>query len=243
MHGPIFGEFMGTMVLILLGDGVVANVLLKKSKGENSGWIVIATGWGMAVVAGICTAVACGSPGAHINPAITLAVAILSHKWANVGPFWIAQIAGAFVGATLVWLVYLPHWRETPDSSAKLGIFCTIPAIRKLPANFLCEVIVTIFLVVVGFSFGSKELAPTGLAPGFSPWFWGVLVWVLGLGLGGPTGYAINPARDFGPRLAHALLPISGKGGSDWGYALIPVLAPLVGGALAAGIVKIAGIS
>lgn len=242
MHGPIFGEFMGTMVLILLGDGVVANVLLKKSKGENSGWIVIATGWGMAVVAGICTAVACGSPGAHINPAITLAVAILSHKWADVGPFWMAQVGGAFVGATLVWLVYLPHWRETPESSAKLGIFCTIPAIRKLPANFLCEVIVTIFLVVVGFSFGSKELAPTGLAPGFSPWFWGVLVWVLGLSLGGPTGYAINPARDFGPRVAHAVLPITGKGGSDWAYALVPVVAPLVGGALAAGIVRFAGI-
>lgn len=242
MHGPLFGEFMGTMVLILLGDGVVANVLLKKSKGESSGWIVIATGWGMAVVAGICTAVACGSPGAHINPAITLAVAILSHKWANVGPFWMAQISGAFVGAILVWLVYLPHWRETPDQSAKLGIFCTIPAIRKLPTNFLCETIVTIFLVVVGFSFGSKELAPTGLAPGFSPWFWGVLVWVLGLSLGGPTGYAINPARDFGPRLAHAILPISGKGGSDWGYALIPIIAPLVGGALAAGVVRFAGI-
>jgi glycerol uptake facilitator protein len=243
MHGPIFGEFMGTMVLILLGDGVVANVLLKRSKGEGSGWIVIATGWGMAVVAGICTAVACGSPGAHINPAITLAVAILSKKWASVIPFWIAQILGAFVGATLVWLVYLPHWKETPDASAKLGIFCTIPAIRKIPANFLCETIVTIVLVVVGFSFGSKELAPAGLAPGFSPWFWGVLVWVLGLALGGPTGYAINPARDFGPRVAHAVLPISGKGGSDWGYALIPVVAPLVGGALAAGIVKIAGIS
>ena len=242
MHWPLFGEFMGTMVLILLGDGVVANVLLKKSKGESSGWIVIATGWGMAVVAGICTAVACGSPGAHINPAITLAVAVLSHKWANVGPFWIAQIGGAFVGAILVWLVYLPHWKETPDQSAKLGIFCTIPAIRKLSANFLCETIVTIFLVVVGFSFGSKELAPAGLAPGFSPWFWGVLVWVLGLSLGGPTGYAINPARDFGPRLAHAILPISGKGGSDWGYALVPIIAPLLGGALAAGIVRFAGI-
>lgn len=243
MHGPIFGEFMGTMVLVVLGDGVVANVLLKKSKGENSGWIVIATGWGLAVVAGICTAVACGSPGAHINPAITLAVAILSNKWANVGPFWMAQILGAFVGAILVWLVYLPHWKETPDTSAKLGIFCTIPAIRKLPTNFLCEMIVTILLVVVGFSFGSKELAPAGLAPGFSPWFWGVLVWVLGLSLGGPTGYAINPARDLGPRLAHAVLPISGKGRSDWGYAFIPVVAPLVGGALAAGIVKFAGIS
>jgi glycerol uptake facilitator len=243
MHGPFFGEFMGTMVLIVLGDGVVANVLLKKSKGENSGWIVISTAWGMAVVAGICTAVACGSPGAHINPAITLAVAILSKNWSSVGPFWLAQILGAFVGAFLVWLVYLPHWKETPDAAAKLGVFCTAPAIRSLSANLLCETIVTILLVVVGFSFGSKELAPAGLAPGFSPWFWGVLVWVLGLSLGGPTGYAINPARDFGPRLAHAIFPISGKGGSDWGYALVPILGPLAGGALAAGVVKLAGIS
>jgi glycerol uptake facilitator protein len=243
MHGPFFGEFMGTLVLVLLGDGVVANVLLRKSKGENSGWIVIATGWGMAVVAGICTAVACGSPGAHINPAITLAVAILTKSWADVGSFWLAQILGAFAGATLVWIVYLPHWKETPVASAKLAVFCTQPAIRNFPANFVCEMIVTIFLVVVGFSFGSRELAPAGLAPGFSPWFWGVLVWVLGLSLGGPTGYAINPARDFGPRLAHAVLPISGKGGSDWSYALIPIIAPLLGGALAAMFVKLAGIS
>jgi glycerol uptake facilitator protein len=243
MHGPFWGEFMGTMVLIVLGDGAVANVLLKKSKGENSGWIVIATAWGMAVVAGICTAIACGSPGAHINPAITLAVAILSKNWSNVGPFWIAQILGAFTGAFLVWLVYLPHWKETPDASAKLGVFCTAPAIRNIPANLLCETLVTMLLVIVGFSFGSKELAPAGLAPGFSPWFWGVLVWVLGLSLGGPTGYAINPARDFGPRLAHAVFPLPGKGNSDWGYALVPIMGPLVGGALAAGIVKLAGIA
>jgi glycerol uptake facilitator protein len=243
MHGPFFGEFMGTMVLVVLGDGVVANVLLKKSKGENSGWIVIATGWGMAVTAGICTAVACGSPGAHINPAVTLAVAILSKNWSIVAPFWTAQVLGAFVGAILVWLVYLPHWPETPESSAKLSVFCTQPAIRNLPANALCETIVTILLIVVGFSFGSKELAPAGLAPGFSPWLWGVLVWVLGLSLGGPTGYAINPARDFGPRLAHTLLPISKKGASDWGYALVPILGPLAGGAIAAIIVKFAGIS
>ena len=243
MHGPFWGEFMGTMVLIVLGDGAVANVLLKKSKGENSGWIVIATAWGMAVVAGICTAIACGSPGAHINPAITLAVAILSKNWSNVGSFWLAQFLGAFAGAILVWLVYLPHWKETPDSSAKLGVFCTSPAIRNIPANLLCETIVTMVLVVVGFSFGSKELAPAGLAPGFSPWFWGVLVWVLGLSLGGPTGYAINPARDFGPRLAHAVFPLPGKGSSDWGYALVPILGPLAGGALAAGVVKLAGIS
>ena len=241
MHGPIFGEFMGTMVLIVLGDGVVANVLLKKSKGENSGWIVISTACGMAVVAGICTAVACGSPGAHINPAITLAVAILSKNWSNVGPFWLAQILGAFVGAFLVWLVYLPHWKETPDAAAKLGVFCTAPAIRSIPANLLCETIVTILLVVVGFSFGSKELAPAGLAPGFSPWFWGVLVWVLGLALGGPTGYAINPARDLGPRIAHAVLPIPGKGSSDWSYAWIPVVGPIIGGILGAGLYAVIG--
>ena len=243
MHGPFFGEFMGTLVLVLLGDGVVANVLLKKSKGENSGWIVVTTAWGMAVVAGICTAVACGSPGAHINPAITLAVAILTKNWANLGPFWLAQVLGAFAGAALVWIVYLPHWKETPAAPAKLAIFCTQPAIRNYGANFVCEMIVTFVLVVVGFSFGSRELAPAGLAPGFSPWLWGVLVWVLGMSLGGPTGYAINPARDFGPRLAHAVLPISGKGNSDWGYALIPIVAPLLGGCAAAAFVKVAGIS
>jgi glycerol uptake facilitator protein len=243
MHGPFVGEFMGTLVLILLGDGVVANVLLKKTKGENSGWIVIATAWGMAVVAGICTAVACGSAGAHINPAITLAVAIVSHQWSNLGLFWAAQFLGAFVGAVLVWIVYLPHWRETPDPNTKLAVFCTRPAIRVIPLNALCEVILTICLVVVGFSFGSKELAPpAGLAPGFAPWFWGVLVWVIGLSLGGPTGYAINPARDLAPRLAHAVLPIEKKGGSDWGYALVPVLGPLVGGGIAGLIVKLFGI-
>jgi glycerol uptake facilitator protein len=242
MHGPLMGEFMGTLVLILLGDGVVANVLLKKSKGENSGWMVIATAWGLAVVAGICTAVACGSPAAHINPAVTLASAFLSKNWSNVGPFWGAQVLGAFVGAILVWLAYLPHWRETPDKAAKLGTFCTIPAIRNLPANLLSEVIATVCLLVVGFSFGSKSLAPAGLAPGFSPWFWGVLVWVIGLSLGGPTGYAINPARDFGPRVAHALLPITAKGNSDWPYASVPIAGPMLGAAIAAWIIKAVGI-
>ncbi|HKW18726.1 MAG TPA: MIP/aquaporin family protein [Terriglobales bacterium] len=242
MHGPFMGEFMGTLVLVLLGDGVVANVLLKRSKGENSGWIVIATAWGMAVVAGICTAVACGSPAAHINPAVTLAAALLSKNWSNVLPFWGAQLLGAFVGAILVWLAYLPHWPETEDQGKKLGIFCTIPAIRKLPANILCEIIGTICLIVVGFSFGSKSWTQA-LAPGFNPWFWGVLVWVIGLSLGGPTGYAINPARDLGPRVAHALLPVKGKGGSDWGYSLVPIVGPLVGAALSALIIKLVGIS
>jgi len=242
MHGVFLGEFMGTLVLILLGDGVVANVLLKKSKGENSGWIVIATGWGLAVVAGIFTAIACGSPGAHINPAITLAVALLSGNWSNVALFWTAQVLGAFTGASLVWMTYLPHWKVTPDAGAKLAIFCTGPAIRNLPANLLTEIIATCCLIVVGFSFGSKAVSSTGLPAGFGPWLWGVLVWALGLSLGGPTGYAMNPARDFGPRMAHAVLPISDKGNSDWGYALVPVVGPLIAGGLGAAIIKVAGI-
>ena len=234
MHGPLLGEFMGTMVLVLLGDGVVANVLLKKSKGEGSGWIVITAGWGLAVTAGIFTAIASGSPGAHINPAVTLAVALLSHNWANVLPFWTAQFLGAFVGATLVWLAYLPHWEPTADQGAKLSVFCTAPAIRNLPENALTEIIATTTLVGVGFAFGASSVSATGLAPGFGPYLWGMLVWVLGLCLGGPTGYAMNPARDFGPRMAHFILPIAGKGKSDFGYALIPIIAPFIGGAIGA---------
>jgi glycerol uptake facilitator protein len=243
MHGPLLGEFMGTLVLILLGDGVVANVLLKKSKGENSGWIVIATAWGLAVVAGIFTAIAFGSPGANINPAITLTVALLSGDWSHVAGFWAAQFLGAFAGASLVWLTYLPHWKETPDAGAKLGIFCTVPAIRNLPANMLTEIIATTCLIVVGFTFGSKAVSATGLTAGFGPSLWGVLVWALGLSLGGPTGYAMNPARDFGPRVAHAVLPISGKGASDWGYALVPIVGPLIAGGIGAAVLKVAGIS
>jgi glycerol uptake facilitator protein len=242
MHGPFLGEFMGTLVLVLLGDGVVANVLLKRSKGENSGWIVIATGWGMAVVAGIFTAIAFGSPVAHINPAITLTVALLSGNWSNVGPFWTAQTLGGFAGASLVWMTYLPHWKVTPDTGAKLSIFCTAPAIRNLPANLLTETIATTCLIVVGFSFGSKAVSSGGLPAGFGPWLWGVLVWSLGLSLGGPTGYAMNPARDFGPRIAHAILPISGKGHSDWRYALVPVMGPLIAGGIGAAIIKLVGI-
>ncbi len=243
MHGPFLGEFMGTLVLILLGDGVVANVLLKKSKGENSGWIVIATAWGLAVVAGIFTAMAFGSPTANINPAVTLASAFVSGQWSNLGSFWGAQFLGAAAGAALVWLTYLPHWAVTPDKDAKLGIFCTAPAIRNLPANLLTETIATTCLMVVGFSFGSKAVSATGLPAGYGPWLWGVLVWALGLSLGGPTGYAMNPARDLGPRVAHAILPIPGKGGSDWGYALVPIAGPLLGGALGALILKSAGIA
>jgi glycerol uptake facilitator protein len=193
----------------------------------------------MAVMAGIFTAIACGSSAAHINPAVTLAVAILSGKWSNVLPFWIAQIAGGFVGAILVWLTYLPHWEGTEDQGFKLGIFCTAPAIRNLPSNLVTEIIATFGLVLIGFTFGATAVSPNGLPPGFAPYLWGCLVWGLGLSLGGPTGYAMNPARDFGPRMAHAVLPIPGKGGSDWGYALVPILGPLIGGAIAAAAIHV----
>jgi glycerol uptake facilitator protein len=242
MHGPFLGEFMGTLVLILLGDGVVANVLLKKSKGENSGWIVIATAWGLAVVAGIFTAIAFGSPAAHINPAITLTVALLSGNWSNLALFWTAQVLGAFAGAILVWMTYLPHWKLTLEAEAKLAIFCTVPAIRNLPANLLTEIIATTCLIVVGSSFGSKEVSASGIGVGLGPGLWGILVWAIGLSLGGPTGYAMNPARDFGPRVAHAILPIGDKRNSDWGYAFVPIVGPLIAGGIGAVIIKVAGI-
>lgn len=241
MHGPVFGEFLGTLVLMFLGDGVVANVLLSKSKGENSGWMVITTAWGLAVLFGILTSQAVGGV-AHLNPVITIALAVGSGEYGTVLPYIAAQMAGAFVAAILVWLVYLPHWAETENQGLKLAIFCTGPAIRNLPLNALCEFIVTTVFVVVGFSIGSKGVSATGLPPGFGPYLWGMLVWCIGLSLGGPTGYAINPARDLGPRLAHAVLPIAGKGSSDWGYALVPIAAPAVGGIAGALICKILGI-
>ena len=241
MTGPVFGEFFGTMILILLGDGVVANVLLSKSKGQNSGWIVITAGWGLAVLAGIIASLGVGGV-AHLNPAVTVALAVGSGDWATVVPYIAAQVAGAFVGAALVWLVYLPHWAETEDAGLKLAIFSTGPAIRNIPANALTEFLVTIVLVVVGFAIGSKGVSASGLPGGFGPYLWGMLVWGIGLSLGGPTGYAINPARDLGPRIAHQVLPIAGKGGSDWGYALVPVLAPLAGGVIGAVICKLTGI-
>jgi glycerol uptake facilitator protein len=222
------GELLGTLVLILLGDGVVANVLLKGSKGENGGWIVITAGWGFAVMCGVFIAQKFGSPDAHLNPAVTVAMAVKSGDFSNVIPFITAQLIGAFLGATLVWLTYLPHWSITEDKGAKLGIFATSPAVRNPTANIISEVIGTMVLIIVSSSFSAD------LPNGFAPYLVGMLVWSIGLSLGGPTGYAINPARDLGPRIAHAILPISGKGNSDWGYAWIPVVGPIVGGVLAA---------
>lgn len=227
MTSPLFGEFMGTLVLIFLGDGVVANVLLSKSKAQGAGWLAITAGWCFAVLAGIFTAAACGSASAHINPAVTLGVAIVSGDYSNVLPFVCAQLSGAFVGAALVWLHFLPHWPETPDPSLKLAVFCTAPAIRKPGDNLISEALGTLVLVFVGGCISAKAAAGSGA------YLVSCLVWGIGLSLGGTTGYAINPARDLGPRLAHAVLPVSGKGPSDWGYAAIPVVGPLIGGGLA----------
>ena len=242
MSSPFVGEFAGTLVLTLLGDGVVANVLLKRSKAEGAGWMVIATGWAFAVLCGIFTAVAFGSPDAHINPAVTLASALMSSSFSKIVPYWSAQLLGAFAGAVLVWLFFLPHFKITDDQDIKRAVFCTAPAIRNYPSNLFCEMLGTTLLIVVIAAIGSRSLAPVGLAPGISPYFVSILVWAIGLSLGGTTGYAINPARDLGPRLAHALLPVAGKGSSDWAYAPVPILGPLAGAALAAVVIKAAHI-
>lgn len=241
MASPFFGEFMGTLVLILLGDGVVAGVLLKRSKAEGAGWMVITTGWAFAVMAGVFTAIACGSKAAYINPAVTLGFAVSSGDYHNVLPFIAAELLGAIVGAVLVWIHFLPHWRETADPSLKLGVFCTAPAIRNAATNLVSEVIATLVLVFVGAAIFAKPWAKTDLSGGLGPYLVGSLVWGIGLSLGGTTGYAINPARDLGPRIAHAVLPIHGKGGSDWSYAPIPVLGPLIGGAIAGVLIRVVG--
>jgi glycerol uptake facilitator protein len=241
MDKRILGEFMGTMVLVLMGNGVVAGVLLRKSKAEASGWMVIATGWALAVMCGIFTAVACGSADANLNPAVTLASAIGSGDFSKLLPYSLAQTLGAIAGAALVWIHYLPHWSQTPDAEAKLACFCTSPAIRQPAANLASEIVGTFVLILVASAIASKVGAPTGPAPGLTPYLVGCVVWGIGLSLGGTTGYAINPARDFGPRVAHAILPIAQKGASDWGYATVPVLGPLIGAGLAGLLVRLLG--
>lgn len=232
------GEVIGTMFLILLGDGVVANVLLGKTKGNNAGWIVITTAWAMAVFAGAF--ISADASGAHLNPAVTLGLAVTGKfPWASVPVYWVAQFIGAFIGATLVWLMYFPHWAETKDPGLKLAVFCTGPAIYNTLWNLVSEIIGTFVLMFGILSIKGVAMVPSGGsavplamgALGIIPVAF--LVWVIGLALGGPTGYAINPARDLGPRIMHAILPIPGKGGSDWGYSWIPVIGPLVGAALA----------
>ena len=231
---PILAEVFGTAILILLGDGVVANVVLQRTKGHNSGWIVITAGWGLAVT----IAVYCVNriSGAHLNPAVTIALATIgSFDWAKVPMYIVAQIVGGFLGAVIVWLSYLPHWAATPDPVSKLAVFSTTPAIRRSLDNFISEFIggfALVFSLLAVLSPGN--LVPgSDLAKGFGPLLVGAIVMAIGLSLGGPTGYAINPARDLGPRIAHAVLPIPGKGSSDWGYAWIPIVAPTVGAVVA----------
>ena len=242
MTSALLGEFLGTMILVLLGDGVVAGVLLKRSKGEGGGWMVITTGWALAVMAGVFTAIACGSSDAHLNPAVTLGFAVREGSFGKFLPYLAAQMLGAIAGAAVVWVHYHSHWKETADTNVKLACFCTAPAIRHRAANFMSEIIATFVLVFVAGAIFSKNVTAAGPAAGLGPYLVGSLVWGIGLSLGGPTGYAINPARDLGPRVAHAILPIAGKGGSDWSYAPIPVLGPLTGGVLAGALLRVLGV-
>jgi glycerol uptake facilitator protein len=236
-------EFLGTAILILLGDGVVANVLLNKSKGEASGWIVITFGWGMAVALAVYAVG--GVSGAHINPAVTIGLASIGEfPWADVPGYIIAQFLGAMTGATLVWVTYLNHWGGTEDPGLKLAVFSTGPEIRDLPKNTVTEIIGTAMLLLGVLGIGSFAGTGAGdtageqlvalFSGGIAPLIVGLLVFSIGLSLGGPTGYAINPARDLGPRIMHAVLPVAGKGDSDWSYSWVPVVGPIVGGIIGA---------
>ena len=245
-----WGEIVGTMILVLLGDGVVANVVLNKTKGNNAGWIVITAGWGLAVAMAAYSVASVS--GAHLNPAVTLGLASVgSVAWNQVPIYFLAQMIGAIVGAVLVYIAYYSHWEATEDPASKLAVFATGPEIRSTGANFVCEVIGTAMLIFGILAIGAntdviKDASEIDMSAvfgtGINPLLVGFLVWAIGMGLGGPTGYAINPARDLGPRIAHAFLPIPGKGGSDWGYAWIPVAGPLVGGVLGAMLFKLGGV-
>ena len=224
MTSPFVGEIIGTMRLLLLGDGVVANVVLGKTKGNSSGWIVITTGWALAVFVGAYASAVVS--GAHLNPAVTVGLAVAGgFAWGDVPLYIIAQMIGAFIGAVLVWLAYYQHWGATPDPGAKLAVFSTGPAIRSTVWNLITEIIGTFVLIfgILAIRGGEGDMGSLAIIPV------AFLVWAIGLSLGGPTGYAINPARDLGPRIAHAVLPIPGKGSSDWGYSWIPVVGPIIG--------------
>jgi glycerol uptake facilitator protein len=230
MENDFVSEMAGTALLILLGDGVVAAVLLNRSKAQNGGWIVITFGWAVAVMIGVFAAT---QSGAHINPAVTIGQAAAGDlPWSEVPEYVGGQFAGAFIGAILVWLAYLPHWPVTEDPGLKLAVFSTGPAVRNTVANLITEIIGT-FVLVFGV-YAIFQVGGTGgsLADGLGPLLVALLVLGIGLSLGGPTGYAINPARDLGPRIIHAIAPIAGKGDSDWGYSWVPVVGPVIGGVI-----------
>lgn len=242
-------EFLGTIILVLLGNGVVANVVLAKTKGNGGGWIVITAGWAFAVY----TAVICTMElsGAHLNPAVSFGLALNGKfAWNHCANYIACQILGAFVGAILVYLFYYNHYEATDDADLKMATFCTSPAVRNLPVNFFSEVIGTTVLVLAVLSFSNPQiLSETGAKPTqvgmgtIGAFQVALIVFAIGLSLGGTTGYAINPARDFGPRLAHTILPLRNKRDSDWGYAIIPILGPMVGAALAVGLFQLLEIS
>lgn len=223
MMSPFVAEFVGTAILLLIGNGVVANVVLQKTKGNNSGWIVITTGWAMAVF--VAVFISGAASGAHLNPAVTIALAVQTNQWSNVPIFLSAQLLGAMVGAFLVWLAYKPHFDCTDDADGKLAVFCTAPAIKSVLYNFLGEFIAT-FAFMLAILFLTKSAVNLGSIDALPVAF---VVFAIGLGLGGNTGYAINPARDFGPRLIHFLVPIKNKRDSDWQYSWIPIVAPIMG--------------
>jgi glycerol uptake facilitator protein len=229
MDNIFVAEMIGTAILVLLGDGVVAAVLLNQSKAQNSGWIVITMGWGLGVAFAVF---AVGEfSGAHINPAVTIGFASIGDlPWGDVPQYLAGQFAGAFIGACLVFLAYLPHWGITEDPGLKLAVFSTGPAVRSPGANIVTEIIGTAMLLVGVLALISGANAETIGPTGLTGLLVGLLVLGIGLSLGGPTGYAINPARDLGPRIAHQVLPIAGKGDSDWGYAWVPVVGPIIGG-------------
>jgi glycerol uptake facilitator protein len=233
------GEVVGTCVLILLGDGVVAGVLLNKSKAQNSGWIVITFAWSMGVLFGILSSLAVKGGLAHLNPAVTLGLAAIGPEkfgftWGDVPQIIAGEFVGAMLGALLVYLAYLPHWVETDDTGLKLAVYCTGPAIRNTVANLITEIIGTAMLVFGVVAIGGFGAGVTD----FGYYFVALLVLGIGLSLGGPTGYAINPARDLGPRIMHFILPIAGKGDSDWAYSWIPVVGPVIGGVIGAFLAK-----
>lgn len=234
----VVGEFVGTFVLIVLGNGVVAGALLNRSKAQNAGWISITAGWAIAVFAGVAVSAALGDADGHLNPAFTVASVLMTGHAERLFTYIPAQILGALCGAVVVWLHYKPHWELTEDRDAKLACFATIPAVDAAGWNLLSEIIGTFVLVLVATALFSKRIAPAGVAPGLGPMLVGSLIWGIGLSLGGTTGYAINPARDLGPRLAHALLPIAGKGSSGWRYAWVPVIGPVLGAMLAVVLIR-----
>ncbi len=231
-------EIIGTMILIILGDGVVANVVLNKNKGQGSGWIVITAGWGMAVFTAVYVVGAIS--GAHINPAVTIGLAVAgAFPWGQVGPYIVAQMIGAFIGAVIVFVAYFDHFKATDDAGGKLAVFSTGPAIRNIPMNVITEIIGTFMLMFGVFGIKGVTGDMSGAAFAMNMGALGaipvaLLVFSIGMSLGGPTGYAINPARDLGPRIAHAVLPIPGKGDSDWGYSWVPIVGPVIGAVIAA---------